>query len=89
MHQAAKYLCVSESTLTHFLRYEHRTSFKELLIARRLDHAEKLLKHDPALTIAEAARQSGFNDPHYFSRLYRRKRGVTPRCSRRAADQGV
>lgn len=87
--QAAKYLCVSASTLTHFLRYEHRTSFKELLIAKRLDHAEKLLKHDPALTIAEAARLSGFNDPHYFSRLYRRKRGVTPRSHLRMADQGL
>ena len=81
--QAAKYLCVSESTLTHFLRNEHHTSFKELLISKRLSCAEKLLKHDPGLTIAEAARLSGFKDPHYFSRLYRRKRGSTPRENRR------
>lgn len=90
LHQAAKYLCISESTLTHFLRGEHNTSFKELLINKRLDHAEKLLKQDPSLTIAEAARMSGFNDPHYFSRLYHRKRGATPKQNcRPAADQGV
>ncbi len=78
LHQAAKHLNISDSSLSHFLRAEHNTSFKELLISKKLDAAEKILRTDPAVTIAEAARQAGFDDPHYFSRLYRKKRGVAP-----------
>ena len=78
LHRAAKFLNISDSTLTHFLRKEHRTSFKELLINARLDRAASLLKSDPELTVAEAARLTGFDDPHYFSRLYRKKRGTPP-----------
>ena len=85
LRQAARFLRISESGLTHFLRGEYRTSFKELLIARRLDAADQLMKSDPALTIAEAARQSGFDDPHYFSRIYRKKRGITPGAARKGA----
>lgn len=78
LHQAARHLNISDSTLSHFLRKEHNTSFKELLISRKLDAADKLMRSDPAMTIAEAARLAGFDDPHYFSRLYRKKRGIPP-----------
>jgi AraC-like DNA-binding protein/ligand-binding sensor protein len=78
LHQAAKHLNISDSSLSHFLRNEHGTSFKTLLISRRLDAAERIIRTDPSVTIAEAARQAGFDDPHYFSRLYRKKRGVPP-----------
>jgi AraC-like DNA-binding protein len=77
LHQAAKYLHMSESSLTHFLKDNYQTSFKQLLIEKRLTNAEKLLRDDPSLSIAEAALQSGFDDPHYFSRLYRKVRGQT------------
>ena len=82
LRQAARFLRISESSLTHFLHDEYHTSFKELVIARRLDLADQLMKTDPALSIAEAARQSGFDDPHYFSRLYRKKRGFPPSFAR-------
>ena len=78
LHQAAKYLNVSDSGLSHFLRKEHNTSFKELLISKKLDAVEKLLHSDSTVTVAEAARQAGFEDPHYFSRIYRKKRGFPP-----------
>lgn len=78
LHQAAKFLNISDSTLTHFLHKEYDTSFKEVLINARLDHAAALLKSDPELTVAEAARLAGFEDPHYFSRIFRKKRGFAP-----------
>lgn len=79
LHQAAKFLCMSDSSLTHFLRDNHQTSFKQLLIEKRLDHAEKLWRENPALSVAEAASLSGYDDPHYFSRLYRKNRQRTAR----------
>lgn len=75
----AEHLHCSESKLTHFLRKNFRTNFKELLISRRLECARKLLENHPELNIAEAARQVGYDDPHYFSRLFRNKMGFPPR----------
>lgn len=83
LRQAARAVNLSESGLTHFLHDQYRTTFKTLLISRRLDAADRLMKADPGLTVAEAARQAGFEDPHYFSRLYRKKRGRTPGSARK------
>ena len=77
LHQAAKFMHMSDSSLTHFLRDNHQSSFKQLLIEKRLSHAEKLLRENPALSIAEASVMAGYDDPHYFSRLYRKNRKRT------------
>lgn len=75
--EAARHLGRSVSSLSHFLQ-DHGTSFKKLLIERRLSCAESLLKEHPEMTIAEAADRAGFSDPYYFSRLYRKYRARTP-----------
>ncbi|HEY1108348.1 MAG TPA: helix-turn-helix domain-containing protein [Opitutaceae bacterium] len=43
----------------------------------RLEAAQSALQSAP--TIAEAAERSGFDDPNYFARWYRRQTGQTPR----------
>lgn len=75
--QAAKFMHMSESSLTHFLRDHHRTSFKQLLIEKRLSHAEKIWRENPGSSVAEAAVAAGYDDTHYFSRLYRKNRKRT------------
>ncbi len=77
LHQAAKYLNISDSSLTHFLKDNYKTTFKQLVIEKRLSNAEKLWHEQPSLSVAEAAQLSGCDDPHYFSRLYRKVRGHT------------
>ena len=74
---AAHHLGRSVSSLSHFLQNEG-TTFKKLLIEKRLAHAEKLLKEHPEITIKEAADSSGFHDAYYFSRIYKQYRGRTP-----------
>jgi AraC-like DNA-binding protein len=57
------------------------TSFVQELNATRLDRASDLLS-DPrakALPIADIAWRSGFLDPGYFTRLFRKRFGITPR----------
>jgi len=78
LRQLARHLEISESSLTHFLRNEHQTSFKRLLVQKRLDAAETLWKNDPALTVSETAFRVGYEDHHYFSRIYRQERGLSP-----------
>ena len=83
LHQAARYLNMSDSGLTHFLHDRCKTSFKKLLIEKRIAFAEKLWKEDPTLSISEAALRSGYDDPHYFTRIYRKVRHITPGMARK------
>tara|TARA_A100001391_G_scaffold130111_2_gene89374 strand:+ start:16924 stop:17910 length:987 start_codon:yes stop_codon:yes gene_type:complete len=56
------------------------TSFVAELNATRLEHASAMLT-DPrlaALPIAELAYRTGFLDPGYFTRLFRKRFGITP-----------
>ena len=74
----AKKLGRSVSSISQFLRRNYGTGFKELLIAHRLHLAESFWKSHPESTVAEAAFAAGFQDQFYFSRLFRRRRGMTP-----------
>lgn len=47
------------------------------LLDQRLEHAKGMLTHSEN-SIKEAARESGFADPLYFSRLFRRRTGLSP-----------
>jgi len=57
------------------------TSFVQELNATRLDRASDLLTDPRArgLSIAEIAFRTGFLDPGYFTRLFRKRFGITPR----------
>ncbi len=57
------------------------TSFIQELNATRLDRASDLLADTRAkgLSIADIAYRAGFLDPGYFTRLFRKRFGITPR----------
>lgn len=67
-----------------FCRYFKKKTgktFKDFMNEIRLGNAAKLLlKGD--LTIAEVAFESGFNNPSYFNRLFKRTKGITPTAYR-------
>ena len=44
-----------------------------------LKKAEDLWRQNPDLPVGEIANCVGISDPHYFSRLYRKERGITPK----------
>lgn len=43
----------------------------------RLDRAIQLLRHS-TLSVSAVAASAGFSDPFYFSRLFRRRMGMSP-----------
>jgi hypothetical protein len=49
----------------------------------RMEEAARLLRADPA-PIKEIARRSGFSDPNYFGKVFRRYFGIGPRDFRRS-----
>ena len=75
---AAEHLGCSVSTLSHCVRRQTGSTFKRMEIESRLNAAEDLLRHTPGMTVIVAAQSCGFDDPYYFSRLFRRYRGLPP-----------
>lgn len=78
LSDAAKSLRKSVSTLSHYLQLHAGTSFKKMLIEKRLSAAETIMQSHPDWNIGEVALASGFEDRYYFSRIYRKYRGSTP-----------
>jgi len=73
----AKMLGVTTSHLTESLRLETGLTAGELIRARLLLEAKRLLLHSE-LTIAEIGYELGFEDPSYFSRFVRREIETSP-----------
>jgi len=79
LQDLAAMLNKSISSVAQFLRNKYHVCFKDLLIERRLCAAEEYWKHHPEATIRECAEAAGFNDQFYFSRIFRKKRALSPR----------
>ena len=60
----------------------------DAVIDRKLKYAEKLMREHPEYSIEETATHAGFNDPFYFSRIYRKYRKIAPSEYRRVMKAG-
>ncbi len=54
----------------------------QMIQEQRIRHAKHLLR-SPDVNIKEVAYAAGFNDPNYFSRMFKKQEGMTPRQYRR------
>ena len=73
----AKELSVSKRYLNESIKSETGKTAKEQLNLFLIEKAKNLLL-TPEVTISEIAFKLGFNYPEYFSRLFKKKTGVTP-----------
>ena len=64
--------------LTTIVRRRTGRTVQEWIIERRMAEARSLLA-DTDLPVREVARRVGMSDPGYFSRLFRRTHGTSPR----------
>lgn len=78
---------MSRSSFYNRLKLLVQMSPLELLNDFRIKKAEMYLK-DSDLSIAEIAYRVGFNDPSYFTRLFKAREGVTPTVYRKIASEG-
>jgi len=60
-------------------------AFKEYLLRVRIKEACRLLEK-PNISVTEVAYLAGFNDPSYFSKVFKRYAGVTPSAYGSSAD---
>lgn len=83
----ARYHC-SRSHFSHTFKKETGKGFREFLTELRLEHAKHLLTYS-SLRVSEIAFTVGFNDPNYFSNVFRHIEGIPPAEYRRNVKQNL
>jgi AraC-like DNA-binding protein len=78
LRDVARELGMTPGHLTTIVRHRTGCTVQEWIIERRMAEARSLLA-DTDLPVAEVARRVGISDPGYFSRLFRRLHGTSPR----------
>lgn len=74
----SEYFSIHRSTLSSIFKKNTQMCAKEYITRTRINKAEHLLTTTDD-KISEVALNSGFSDPNYFSRMFRKIRGMTPR----------
>jgi two-component system response regulator YesN len=77
LESAADRIGMSAARLSRLVVEETGHGFSDLLIERRIRHAKSLLA-TPGITVKEASILSGYSDPNYFSRLFKKVTGSSP-----------
>jgi AraC-like DNA-binding protein len=72
----------STSTVIRLFRRHLRMTPVEWIRGQRLEQAERLLRTTP-LPVRDVGFQVGIPDPFYFSKLFKREKGLTPGACRR------
>lgn len=84
-HRLAELATAAGVSVTHYSTiFRRHTGFSpiDFIIRQRVQHACRLLD-TTELSVAEIAGQSGYDDPYYFTRCFRRVMGCSPRAYRK------
>jgi AraC-like DNA-binding protein len=79
--EVAAHVGVSSNYLSALFTRALGRTFTDFLTGCRLDDAERLLR-DPSLSIKQVAQRVGFDNAFYFSRLFRKHTGLSPKLRR-------
>lgn len=69
----------SNSYISHLFKKNFDKSFSTMFIEMKLNKADEFFRIRPDLTISEVAYKLGYNNPLYFSRLYKKYRKISPK----------
>lgn len=78
VHNIGDKVHLSDSYLSHIFSETFGRTITEYLTSVRIDYAKTLLAK-PGLSISDVALDSGFEDVSYFSRVFKKSEGITPR----------
>jgi len=87
LSEAARIANMTESAFSRFFKLRTSSTFIDCLTEVRLGHASRMLI-DTTKTIAEIAYSTGFNNISNFNRIFKKKKGCTPKELRESYDQG-
>lgn len=84
LNSVAREVNVSPSYFSAIFSREKQVTFVEYVTGKRMDKAKKLLRQTQMHT-GEIAQEVGYKDPHYFSFVFKKTQGCTPREYRAGA----
>lgn len=82
LHHVANHVALSNNHFCTVFSQEMGLTFTEYLTNTRMSKAKELLT-TTSLRTSDIAYQVGYNDPHYFSYLFKKNTGVSPRDFRK------
>jgi two-component system response regulator YesN len=78
LYSTASHVGISPNHLSTVFSQETGENFIDYLTRVRIEKAKQLLQ-DTAMKVADIAFETGFSDPHYFSSIFRKNTGFSPR----------
>ncbi len=81
VEQVAREIYLSPSRLSHIIKDEFGTTLTDCISKVRIDKAKRLLCNDEA-SIARVAQEVGFSDQSYFTKVFKKIEGCTPKIYR-------
>lgn len=77
LSEAARLFNMSHSYLSSRFHKETGMTFSDFVLKKKLDHAKVLLKNTQ-IPVSMIAEDCGIQDNNYFSRIFKKKEGMTP-----------
>ncbi|MDR2740327.1 MAG: response regulator [Treponema sp.] len=87
LHTVAFHVGISPNHLSTVFSQDTGENFIEYLTRVRIDKAKQLLENT-AMKNADIAGKTGFSDPHYFSFIFKKNTGLSPREYRNSKAKG-
>ncbi|WP_165452762.1 response regulator transcription factor [Paenibacillus thalictri] len=81
--EVAKLFHFNASYLSNYFAVHNKEGFNEYLNRIRIDKACELLRDNPALSIAEISGLVGYSDHSYFTKVFRKLKGISPSLYRK------
>ena len=78
LYRLSKEFSMTPTYLSRFFKRSTGINLSEYINIVRITEAEKLLKN-PAISITDVAFACGFNDSNYFSSVFKKAKGITPK----------
>ncbi len=78
LEEVAKHVHLSPTYFSYLFSQVQKQTFSDFLMETRLAKAKELLEQSPGVSISNIARIIGYNDPNYFSRVFKKKVGIPP-----------